>query len=68
MPSKKKSASASAEPATVEIPKELLERLVPGPMTAEGLESVFRQFKKAFIERALGAEMNVHLRSPEGDR
>ena len=64
MPRKKK-VTPGATPA-LEIPKELLERLVPGPMTPEGLESVFRQFKKAFIERALGAELDAHLDSDEG--
>jgi transposase-like protein len=64
MPRKKK-LTAGATPA-LEIPKELLERLVPGPMTAEGLESMFKQFKKAFIERALGAELDAHLDSDEG--
>lgn len=39
----------------IDIPKELLETLIPGPMTAEGLEDVFQRFKKAFIEQALGA-------------
>jgi transposase-like protein len=37
-------------------------------MTQEGLESVFRNFKKAFIEQALGAELGVHLDSPDGAR
>jgi transposase-like protein len=65
MPRKRKEP---AETPAVELPKELLERLVPGPMTAEGLEAVFRQFKKAFIEQALGAELGVHLADPEGGR
>ena len=42
--------------AAVTIRPELLEQLVPGPMTPEGLEAVFRGFKKAFLERALNAE------------
>ena len=47
--------------AAVTIPPELLEQLVPGPMTPEGLEAVFRGFKKAFLERALNAELEAHL-------
>ena len=50
----------------IELPRELLESLIPGPMTPEGLEAVFRNFKKAFIERALGAELDAHLEAPEG--
>jgi putative transposase len=30
-------------------------------MTAESVEAVMRRFKKAIIERALGAEMTHHL-------
>lgn len=33
----------------IDLPKDLLETLIHGPMTAEGLEAVFRNFKKAFI-------------------
>jgi transposase-like protein len=65
MPRKNKAAVTG--PA-IDIPKELLERWIPGPMTQEGLESVFRNFKKAFIEQALGAELGVHLDSPDGAR
>ncbi|MES5976650.1 transposase, partial [Cutibacterium acnes] len=38
----------------------------PGPMDAAGVEAVFQKLKKAVIERALGAELGVHLASPEG--
>ena len=40
------------------IPAELLEQLIPGPVTPGQLEDTFQQVKKAFIERALGAEMS----------
>jgi transposase-like protein len=43
------------------IPPELLDQLVKGPMTAEAVEDASRAFKKALIERALGAEMSHHL-------
>ncbi len=43
------------------IPPELLDQLVRGPMTAAAVEDASRAFKKALIERALGAEMSHHL-------
>jgi putative transposase len=63
MPRKKKEPVST--PA-IDLPKELLERLIPGPMTAAGLEDVFQRFKKAFMEQALGAELGMHLKSAEG--
>ena len=35
--------------------------MIPGPVTPGQLEDIFQQFKKAFIERALGAELSQHL-------
>jgi transposase-like protein len=49
------------------IPSELLDQLVKGPMSAEAVEEASRAFKKALIERALGAEMNHHLGYESGD-
>ncbi len=63
MPRKKKDLPAA--PA-VEIPKEFLEQLIPGPMDAAGVEAVYQRLKKAVIERALGAELQMHQRDPEG--
>lgn len=60
MPRKKKNDGA-VDATLPEIPTELLDQFVTGPMTAEVLEAVMRKFKKAFIERALGAEMTHHL-------
>ena len=60
MPRKKK-IDGSVDPNLPEIPSELLDQLVTGPMTAESVEAVMRKFKKAIIERALGAEMTHHL-------
>jgi hypothetical protein len=49
------------------IPAELLAQFVSeGPLTQEGLESAVRRFKKALIERALGAELTHHLGYPPG--
>jgi len=50
-----------------DIPKELLDQFVTGPMTAEAVEAVTRKFKKAIIERALGAEMSHHLGYAPGE-
>jgi len=61
MPSKTKTAAAVPQAALSQIPAELLEKLIPGPVTAGQLEDIFQQFKKAFIEQALGAEMSHHL-------
>jgi len=60
MPSKTKTAAAD-QAALPPIPAELLEKLIPGPVTPGQLEDIFQRFKKAFIERALGAEMSQHL-------
>jgi putative transposase len=43
------------------ISSKVLDELVPGPMTPGDIEDVMRDFKKALIERSLGAEMNHHL-------
>ena len=59
---KMQKANAAAQAAVLpKIPPELLDQLVKGPMTAEAVEDVSRAFKKALIERALGAEMSHHL-------
>ena len=63
---RKKTPPAAAPEAI--LPQELLEKLIPGPMDAAGVEAVFQKLKKAVIERALGAELGVHLASPESGR
>ena len=45
MPRRKSVVSSGAE-----IPSELLDLLVPGPMSAEGVGEVMTRFKKALIE------------------
>lgn len=57
MPSRKKKDTGAVDPSLPPIPKELLDQLVTGPMTAEAVEAVMRQFKKAFIERAGADEL-----------
>lgn len=64
MPSKtklKNAAIAAKTAALPSIPKELIDQLVKGPMTAEAVNAASMAFKKALIERALGAELGHHL-------
>src|SRR3970040_58764 len=64
---KMQKANAAAQAAVLaKIAPELLDQLVKGPMSAEAVEDVSRAFKKALIERALGAEMSHHLGYPAG--
>lgn len=64
MPSKtRKKKPARVLPA---IPKELIDQIVTGPMSAEAVEEASAAFKKALIERALGAELTHHLGYPPG--
>jgi transposase-like protein len=60
MPSKTKKAAAAAA-ALPAIPKELIDQFVSGPMSAEAVNAASMAFKKALIERALGAELSHHL-------
>src|ERR1035438_12223 len=43
----------------------IVEQLVQGPMTAEAIETLSGQLKKALIERALQAELGHHLSHEE---
>jgi putative transposase len=61
MPSKTKTTAEAGKAAKPQISAELLEQLIPGPMTPGQLEDIFQQFKKAIIERVMGAEMSHHL-------
>jgi putative transposase len=61
MPRKPKGEKPSAEDLAP-IPAEILDQLVrEGPLTAAEVETATRRFKKALIERALGAELSHHL-------
>jgi hypothetical protein len=43
------------------IPADILDQIVrDGPLTAAEVETATRRFKKALIERALGAELSHH--------
>jgi transposase-like protein len=61
MPRKINKAASSGQPAQPQISAQLLEELIPGPVTKEQFEDIFQNFKRAFIERALNAEMSHHL-------
>jgi len=60
MPSKTKAVKA-AMAALPSIPKELIDQFVTGPMSAEAVNAASMAFKKALVERALGAELGHHL-------
>ena len=70
MPSKtklKNAAIAARSAALPSIPKELLDQFVSdGPMTGAEVNAASMAFKKALIERALGAELGHHLGYPNG--
>jgi transposase-like protein len=67
MPSRKTTkAAAAAAAAMPSIPKELIDQFVTGPMSAEAVQAASMAFKKALIERALGAELSHHLGYPPG--
>ncbi len=59
MPSKTRKSKAA--PVLPTIPKELIDQFVNGPMSAEAVNAASMAFKKALIERALGAELTHHL-------
>jgi len=61
-PQKANAAAKAALARLPQIPPELLDSLVKGPMTPEAVQDASLAFNKALIERALGAEMNHHLR------
>ena len=64
---KMKNAAIAAKMAALpSIPKELIDQFVTGPMTGDAVNEATAAFKKALIERALGAEMSHHLGYPSG--
>jgi len=65
MPSK--TSKKKQEPALLpSIPKELIDQMVSGPMDADAVNAASMAFKKALIERILGAELSHHLGYPPG--
>ena len=64
---KMKNAAIAAKMAGLpSIPQELIDQFVTGPMTGDAVNAATVAFKKALIERALGAEMSHHLGYPSG--
>jgi putative transposase len=63
MPTKKRTVAAQAAQMgpLPEMPAELIEQLVKGPLSAAEVQTLFLSFKKAVIERAMSAEMSQHL-------
>jgi putative transposase len=64
----KNAAIAARMAALPSIPKELIDQFVTGPMTGDAVNAATVAFKKALIERALGAELSHHLGYPNGAR
>ena len=54
-------AAVSGKASLHQLSKQMLEELIPEPVTKEQFEDIFQNFKKAFIERALNAELSHHL-------
>ena len=71
MPSKTKLKNAAIAARSAALPKisnELIDQFVTGPMTGEAVNAASLAFKKALIERAMGAELGHHLGYPEPPR
>lgn len=69
MPMKKRrtiAAQAAARGPLPELPSALLDELVKGPMSPGQVQDLMLAFNKAIIERAMNAEMNLHLGYPPG--
>ncbi|MGL3792526.1 IS256 family transposase, partial [Pseudomonas aeruginosa] len=54
-------SQAAARGPLPALPEGLLDELVKGPMTPNQVQDLMLAFNKAVIERAMGAEMNLHL-------
>ena len=69
MPTKKRTvaAQAAARGPLREMPAELIEQLVQGPMTPSEVQELFLSFQKAVVERAMNVEMSHHLGYKPGE-
>jgi transposase-like protein len=69
MPTKKRTvaAQAAARGPLREMPAELIEQLVQGPMTPTEVQDLFLSFQKAVVERAMNVEMSHHLGYKPGE-
>ena len=63
MPIKKRTVAAQARQRVPlpQMPAELIEQLVQGPMSPSEVQTLFLSFQKAVIERAMSVEMSHHL-------
>jgi putative transposase len=61
MPRQTKTAAQGGKAALPQLSAQMLKEIIPGPVTKEQFTDIFDNFKKAFIERAIGAEMSQHL-------
>src|SRR5450631_1681710 len=63
MPTKKRTVAAQAAQMgpLPDMPAELIEQLVKGPMSPSEVQTLFLSFQKAVIERAMNVEMSHHL-------
>ena len=66
MPHKTKTTATADKAAQPQFSTELLEQLIPGPVTPAELDGIFQQLKKSILERARGAEMCHHLGTRAG--
>jgi putative transposase len=57
----KNQAIAAKTAALPSVPRELIDQFVSEPMTGEAINAASMAFKKALIERVLGAELSHHL-------
>ena len=63
----RKAALAAKMAALPHIAPELVDQFVKGPMTGEAVNAASMAFKKALIERAMGAELSHHLGYAPGE-
>lgn len=64
MPRRTKTKNASIATTSASLPKtsdELIDQFVTGPMTGEAVNAASMAFKKALLERAMGADRGHHL-------
>ena len=67
MPRGRKRVEPDSSGEKIRINPELLDELIPGPMSREGFDGMFRELKKRLLERALGAELTDHLGYSHGE-
>lgn len=67
MPPRKSKKAPAVDITPVSIAPEVLEQVIPGPMSAGDFETMFRGLKKALLERSLGAELSHHLGYKPGE-